>query len=176
MVSVSDETWNEWRASLSAEGRASLTSATAPMTSHVTPREPRKQSRRTIKVVGIPKSLLSHQPSGAEKCRLEGRCRMCGRDAEIRQLTQHHVVPLEWWRDIDQPYRSRRNVNANIVPLCRPCHDEVESRDDSVRLPARSMLRHTMSQQEIAFAIACVSLHWLDANYPLVWLEQRSAP
>lgn len=158
---VSADAWDRWRDSLASEtARASLAPEPAP--------EP-KPSKRTLRVIGIPKSLLSHQPSSAEKCRLEGRCRMCGRSAKVRQLTQHHVVPLEWWRDIALEYRSRRNVNANIVPLCRPCHDEVDHWSER-RLPARSMLRRTMSQQEVAFAIACAGLPWVEENYPLTWV------
>jgi len=42
--------------------------------------------------------------------------------------------------------------------------------DSSVRLPARSMLRRTLSQQEVAFMIACRGQEWLEARYPRRWL------
>ncbi len=127
--------------------------------------------KRTLRVANIPKSLTSHHPSAVQKCKAEGQCRMCERREVVRQLTQHHVVPIEWWTHVALPYRHVRNSRANVVPLCRPCHDDVESRVDSVRLPARSMLRRTMSQQEVAFVIAVVGQPWLDARYPLVWVK-----
>jgi hypothetical protein len=125
----------------------------------------------TRRALAIPRSLCSHHPSGPEKCRLEAHCRMCQRHSSVRPLTQHHLVPLEWWRRIPLRDRHLRNANANIVPLCRACHDDVEVWDESVRLPARSMLRATLSQQEIAFVIACVGRAWLDRCYPSRWLS-----
>lgn len=60
-------------------------------------------------------------------------------------------------------FRMIRNANANIIPLCRICHDMVEDHDAI----ARRMLRRLLSQQEIAFAVRLRGIQWLNHRYPL---------
>lgn len=114
----------------------------------------------------IPRSLRRGTPTGKEKARAEGCCRMCLRPARVRPLTVHHLVPQWWWKRVAPPYRSLCNANANVVPLCRPCHDLAESPDREVRRAARLMVRRAMTQAEIAFAIACMGKTWFDDEYP----------
>lgn len=117
-------------------------------------------------VAALPHSLRRMAPSGTEKCHAEGHCRMCQRPGAVRQLTRHHVVPFAWWKKIALPWREVRNAPANIVPLCRPCHDLVESPDRAVREEARRMARRAMAQTEIAFAIGVRGKPWFDHHYP----------
>ena len=63
-----------------------------------------------------------YRDGGRSKVEEEGRCRLCLRDQRIRPLTRHHVVPKRWFRSRGLP-NSLRDADANIVPLCRPCHD-----------------------------------------------------
>lgn len=102
------------------------------------------------------------------KMRAEGHCRMCLRPASVRPLTRHHLVPEAWF--LRQPLAMRliRNAHANIVPLCRPCHDLVDNRSNLVREEARMHLRRSFSQSEIAFAIQVRGQHWLDREYPRI--------
>lgn len=97
----------------------------------------------------------------------EGRCRMCQRPRRVRPLTRHHLVPLRWFMGDGYRYRTIRNSNANIVPLCRPCHDLIEDYDPI----ARKMLRRLLTQQEVAFAVRLRGIAWLNWEYPL---DQRS--
>lgn len=92
-------------------------------------------------------------------CRLGGE--QCGR------LTRHHLVPESWF--LRQPFNLRqiRNAHANIIPLCRDHHDLVESRHPVVRLEARRLLRASMTQEEITFAIQIRGRDWLDSEYPI---------
>jgi hypothetical protein len=54
-----------------------------------------------------------------------------------------------------------RNVAANKVPLCRPCHDLVE-KDGA----ARAELRRCLAPDEVAFAIQAAGRAWYDRRYP----------
>lgn len=117
--------------------------------------------------------------SGRQKVFNEAHCRMCLRHKRVRPLTRHHLVPLAWFLQRHQVngetvyvqplgVRQIRNANANIIPLCRPCHDLVDHRDREIRKAARRELRRSLWQPEIAFAIAVRDLHWLDAHYPRI--------
>lgn len=107
-------------------------------------------------VYGISPSLLSWRNK-----RAEGRCRMCQRDHDVRPLTLHHVVPSSWFRRQRRRLALIRNVAANLVPLCRPCHDLVEENE-----AARSELRRLLAPDEVAFAIQTAGRAWLDKTYP----------
>lgn len=111
--------------------------------------------------------LFYNGTSGLNKLQSEGRCRDCQVSKHERQLTRHHLVPISWFLGEGRQYRIIRNSNANIVPLCRPCHDRVESRHPVIRLEARRRLRRLLTQQEIAFAIQLRGRWWLDSEYPL---------
>ena len=115
--------------------------------------------------------LFHNGSSGRDKCSREKRCRMCQRTVgeipeseAIRQITRHHLVPLRWFNTPrGGNFRSVRNANANIVPLCWPCHKQIEDRD----MIARRMLRALLTQKEIAFAARTIGIEWLDKEYPL---------
>jgi 5-methylcytosine-specific restriction endonuclease McrA len=94
-------------------------------------------------------------------------CRLCLREEWIRPLTRHHIVPLRWFVRQGVRVRIHRNASANITPLCRDCHDRVESPDRATRIEARRYLRRSMTQQEVAFAIAVRGRDWFDIHYPL---------
>lgn len=124
----------------------------------------------------VPVSLRDTSYSGRWKIRNEGHCRMCGRSSRVRPLsplTRHHIVPLSWFSADHSPqaavqreaYWPVRNANANIVPLCRPCHDAVESRDPVIRTHARAELRRVLTQAEIAFAISVLGKDEFDKHY-----------
>jgi 5-methylcytosine-specific restriction endonuclease McrA len=108
-------------------------------------------------------NLFWNASSGTVKLS-EGRCRMCQRPRSVRPLTRHHLVPLRWFLTPEgRRYRLVRNSNANIIPLCRACHDLIEKRDPI----ARRMLRRLMTQQEVAFAVKLCGIGWLEREYPL---------
>jgi hypothetical protein len=109
-----------------------------------------------------PSGLFWNSSSGTVKLS-EGHCRMCQRPKSVRPLTRHHLVPVRWFFGEGTPWRAVRNANANIVPLCRACHDLIEDGD----LVARGMLGRLLTQQEIAFVIRLRGIQWLSAEYPL---------
>lgn len=112
-----------------------------------------------------PRSLSSPKLTH-HKLRCEGQCRLCLRRYDVRPLTRHHLVPVSWFVRQPLPLRGVRNAHANVVPLCRVCHDLVESRDPVERRQARRYLRRSLSQQEVAFVIAVAGRAWLDDAYP----------
>jgi hypothetical protein len=93
-------------------------------------------------------------------------CRMCGRPSSVRPLTRHHLVPESWF--LRQPLKLRviRNAHANIIPLCRPDHDRIDSRDEDERWEARTHLRRCLTTDELAFAIQVRGQTWLEIEYP----------
>lgn len=132
---------------------------------------------RSYRLVEISESLLVFRGGGREKARNEARCRMClrprGPDSRqewlktpfafdgTRPLTRHHIVPLGWFKNQLPATRALRSVDANIVPLCRQCHDEVENDIES-----RRMLRRVLGPDEASFAIQLASINWFDSRYP----------
>lgn len=115
-------------------------------------------------VLQLPPRSLRSPKLTPRKMQGEGHCRMCQRPAHVRPLTRHHLVPEGWFRTQPLELRVYRNAHANIVPLCRPCHDLVHDRLDS--RPGRVLLRRSMTQAEIAFVIAVRDRAWLEAEYP----------
>lgn len=136
---------------------------------------------RRYRLTYVNQSLLRFRGGGREKVRQEGRCRMClrprGPDTAVvwiketqqgieyktgsRTLTRHHLIPQEWFRRQLAPTRAIRSVDANIVPLCRPCHDEVE-----LDIEGRRMLRRVLGAEEVAFIVQLASENWFEARYP----------
>jgi hypothetical protein len=112
-----------------------------------------------------PESLRSPKLTNA-KVESEGHCRMCLRPASVRRLTRHHLVPARWWIRQPLPLRSYRNAHAGVIPLCSPCHQLVDAKDHDERMGARRMLRRSLTQQEVAFAIFLRGKPWLDRQYP----------
>lgn len=121
-------------------------------------------------MLGVSPSLVVHRNGGSAKLAEEGQCRMCLRPPPIldpwapeyaRKLTRHHLIPQSWFRARSMKVRQLSNADANIVPLCRRCHDDVE--DDEA---ARKMLRKVLTQAEVAFVIQMLGQEWIDRRYP----------
>jgi HNH endonuclease len=94
--------------------------------------------------------------SVADKMKAEGQCRLCGRLNKgngARELTRHRLVPGRLGGEY---------VVANVIPLCRRCHDDVEAQDPI----ARRMLRPKLWPMEVSHAIKRVSEEWLELIYP----------
>lgn len=91
------------------------------------------------------------------KARSEGRCRLCLRSWAVRRPTRHRIVPGR----LNGRYEPR-----NVVPLCRPCHNQVDHWDATIRGPARRMLRAAMWPIEIHHAIARLGRREFDQRYP----------
>lgn len=124
----------------------------------------------------VSESLLSKRDGGKLKVRDEAHCRMCLRpSAELRDLpdrpdairvmTRHHLVPKLWFRK-NPAWRELRDCDANIVPLCRPCHDLVELPEWFGGASHRRMLRRLLTQAEIVFVIQTRGRRWLEKRYP----------
>jgi 5-methylcytosine-specific restriction endonuclease McrA len=111
----------------------------------------------------IPLELRSK--AGTARKFQHGLCRMCLRPKHVRPLTRHHLVPIAWFRKNPHLW-SYASSTANLVPLCRPCHDMIDNRNPADREDARRLLRRSLSQQEIAFAIAVRGRMWLNHHYP----------
>lgn len=91
-----------------------------------------------------------------DKFKAEGQCRLCERPARGnggRALTRHRLVPGR---------HGGRYVTVNCIPLCRPCHDEVEEQDPV----ARRMLRPKLWPVEIAYVIKTLGEQWFELMYP----------
>jgi hypothetical protein len=115
-----------------------------------------------VRRTGVNPTLIVQRGKGWIKCREEGQCRMCKRPDTIRPLTRHHLVPLGWFRRSPR-YSPIRNADANIVPLCEPCHRAVER---SSPAHARVELRRLLGPHEVAFIIQTAGKVWLDWRYP----------
>lgn len=122
--------------------------------------------------VQLPAGLLTYRDGGRRKLVEEARCRMCLREAHVRLLTRHHVVKQAWFKRrtfvVDHGHggylirrHEIRDCDAAIVPLCVPCHIEVE-RDEV----ARALLRKVLGAAEVALAVTLRGQDWFDGRYP----------
>ena len=110
-------------------------------------------------------SLAHNSTSGRSKVAYERRCRVCGGE---QALTRHHLVPQAWFFERKPEIRVLRNANANIVPLCEPCHRIVDTtRDPVLRLQKRATLRSALYPNEVAFILQLRGRDWFEAHYPL---------
>lgn len=94
--------------------------------------------------------------SVAEKMKVEGQCRLCGRldrGKGARELSRHRLVPGR---------HGGEYIVANVIPLCRRCHDDVEAQDPV----ARRMLRPKLWPMEVAHALKRLGEQWFDLMYP----------
>lgn len=71
-------------------------------------------------------------------------------------------MPLSWFRDRPR-FAPLRNADANIVPLCEPCHKLVERRNPN---HARIELRRVLYAHEVAFVLQTAGTAWFDWRYP----------
>jgi hypothetical protein len=122
---------------------------------------PDPTSARAAGRVGLPPALAVSHQKGFAKLRQENRCRMCQRPASVRPLTRHHVVPRSWFKERPK-LACLQHADANIVPLCAPCHSDVERPGDHARIELRRLLR----PGELAFALRTAGRRWLDRRYP----------
>lgn len=99
----------------------------------------------------------------------EGRCRMCLRDASVRALTRHHLVPQRYYSGV--VFADRRDANENVVPLCRPCHDLIDCGPWSERRPHRVMLRRLLTAGELSSIRRRRDERWLERHYPAGGVE-----
>lgn len=110
---------------------------------------------------GVSPSLVVQRHKGFAKVREEGRCRMCLRPSAVRPLSRHHLVPQAWFRARPK-LAPLRHAEANIVPLCDPCHKAVEERGAHARIE----LRRLLGAAEVAFVLQLRGQDWLDLRYP----------
>jgi hypothetical protein len=131
---------------------------------------PDPTSARAAGRVGLPPALAVSHQKGFAKLRQENRCRMCQRPASVRPLTRHHVVPRSWFKERPK-LACLQHADANIVPLCAPCHSDVERPGDHARIELRRLLR----PGELAFALRTAGRRWLDRRYPANSRQLESA-
>lgn len=112
----------------------------------------------------VNQTLAENTTSGRQKLTNEGRCRICGSQ---ENLTRHHLVPMSWFLRRKMELRALRNANANIVPLCRSCHEVLDGREPVPRLQKRSTLRASLWPNEIAFILQVRGKDWLNFHYPV---------
>ena len=102
-------------------------------------------------------------PNPKDKREREGRCRLCGRGKHIRSLTRHHLIPKRRRGRFLGPM----NHDHNIVPLCRPCHDEVElAIERKIDRIVLVYLRRSLTADEVAFIIDYMGIAFLNRMYP----------
>lgn len=96
-------------------------------------------------------------------------CRVCGREKYQGPpyITRHHLVPESWFLSQPECLKAIRNAHANIIPLCRDCHDEIDLPHPVAKERARRKLRALLLQDEIVFAIQVRGREWLDREYPV---------
>lgn len=58
----------------------------------------------------------------------ENICEMCGVRAE---LTKHHLVPRA---RVKNGYKDLKDDPANVIMICRPCHDAIHAAYDETTL------------------------------------------
>lgn len=117
----------------------------------------------------VSEALRVCRDNGVAKLREEGVCRLCLRRHGVLpgfRLTRHHLVPKSHFTSGILGYTpiwvvKVRDADANIVPLCRGCHDEVEQTE-----AGRVRLRARMSQAEVAYCIQVRGQAWLERRYP----------
>lgn len=109
-------------------------------------------------------TLSDNSTSGRTKVCSEGCCRLC-RSGE--NLTRHHLVPQAWFVQRKLELKVLRNANANIVPLCRACHEVLDGREPVPRLQKRSTLRERLYSNEVAFILQVRGKDWLNHHYPV---------
>jgi len=59
---------------------------------------------------------------------MTGKCETCGCEAE---LTKHHLVPQA---RVKNGYKDLKDDPANVIMICRPCHDAIHAAYDETTL------------------------------------------
>lgn len=131
---------------------------------------PAVRRRRAVehRFVALPSENLCNPRLTAAKM-ANARCRMClhARYCGPPHITRHHLVPDSWFLGQPEVLRAIRNAHANIIPLCRSCHDDIDLPFPVAKERARRKLRSKLLQDEIAFAIQVRGREWLDESYPV---------
>lgn len=122
-------------------------------------------------LAGVSPSLIVQRNKGFAKVREEGRCRMCRRASDVRPLSRHHLVPQSWFRE-HPSLAPLRHADANIVPFCDPCHQEVEKRGSHARVE----LRRLLGNAEVAFVLQLRGRDWVDGRYPTTGVGMDPPP
>lgn len=100
--------------------------------------------------------------SVADKIKAEGQCRQCScsekssgalKGRGVRELSRHRLVPGR---------EGGEYVMANVIPLCRKCHNEVECQNPE----ARRRLRPKLWPMEVAHIIKYMGEEWFELMYP----------
>lgn len=94
--------------------------------------------------------------SVADKMKAEAQCRLCSRlnrGSGARELTKHRLVPGR---------HGGEYIVANVIPLCRRCHDDVEAQDPVTR----RMLRPKLWPMEVAHVLKRLGDQWFELMYP----------
>lgn len=112
----------------------------------------------------LPSEALCSPKLTARKMQ-DALCRMCMRSGFI---TRHHLVPESWFLGQPEALRKIRNAHANIIPLCRHCHDTIDIAHPVAKEQARGRLRQLLIQEEITFAIQVRGREWLEQAYPIL--------
>jgi len=102
-----------------------------------------------------PERRIVDLKAGIDKLRLEARCRACG--IVGKPLERAHLVGRGVGGD---------DVDANLVPLCSPCHRRLHTHERGWRVVA-SALRRNLTNVELCYIVDHKSLDWLDEVYPL---------
>ena len=85
--------------------------------------------------------------------RKDGPCRVCG---GLVGIQFHHLVPRA---------QLGADTEANLVPLCRVCHDAVTRRDRE----ACAALRRSLTDSEYAYANERLGEDLFERYYPVRW-------
>ena len=80
-----------------------------------------------------------------------GPCRVCGYEGHVEL---HHLVPRS---------QSGSDTEANLVPLCKPCHERVTANDKA----ACAMLRRNLTDAEYAYAVDKLGEGRFESRYPV---------
>jgi hypothetical protein len=119
----------------------------------------RRPPTDVVRIRGVDVEVV-YRSGGREKVREEGRCRLCLRPWRIRPPSRHHLVPKSWFAD-RLGISTIRDCDANVVPLCRPCHDWIEQ-----DVSGRRMLRKVLGAAEVRLALLLRGRDWFDGRYP----------
>jgi 5-methylcytosine-specific restriction endonuclease McrA len=104
-----------------------------------------------------PKPVSRHRDrrAGRDKLKRDRKCRGCG---QIHlNVFRHHIVP--------KGSQGGDDVDANLIPLCSLCHDDLHHHPGEERIKVRLAVRESLREEELAYVEQKVGLAWLDRFY-----------